>query len=214
MKDKLAGFIVGMKRPRMERRIPALLIAVSLMGLGVALFDLIGFGTDSCTVMNLGLSRTLGIPFGTLQLIINLLMMVIVVKYDTSRIGLGTVANMVCIGYIAEFFMYVFDQIPALAALTLTARIILFVPTLILFMFAASTYMCVDMGVSPYDAMPQIFAKRTGWSFRVVRMGWDFFMMFGGWLLGSTVGPVTIGTTLFLGPLVAWMSGYVRRFFE
>ena len=67
MKDKLAGFIVGMKRPRMERRIPALLIAVSLMGLGVALFDLIGFGTDSCTVMNLGLSRTLGIPFGTLR---------------------------------------------------------------------------------------------------------------------------------------------------
>ena len=214
MKEKLAGFVVGMKRPHMERRIPALLIAVTLMGFGVAVFDMLGFGTDPYTVMNLGLSRTLGISFGTLQLIINLLLMLIVVKYDTSRIGLGTVANMVCIGYIAEFFMYVIDQIPALAALTLTARIILFVPTLILFMIAASLYMCVDMGVSPYDAMPQIIARRTGWSFRVVRMSWDFFMMFGGWLLGSTVGPVTIGTTLFLGPLVAWMSGYVRRFFE
>jgi len=214
MKDKLAAFIYGMKRPHMERRIPALLIGVTLMGFGVAMFDLISFGTDPCTVMNLGLSDVLGISFGMLQLTINLLMMLVVIKYDTSRIGMGTIANMVFIGYIAEFFMYVFDRIPALAALTLTARLILFVPTLVLFLIAASMYMCVDMGVSPYDAMPQIIAKRTGWSFRMVRMGWDFFMMFGGWLLGSTVGPVSVGTTLFLGPLVAWMSGYVRRFFD
>lgn len=214
MKEKIKAFIVGMKRPRMERRVPALFIAVVLMGLGVAVFDMIGFGTDPCSVMTMGMSMNLGIPFGTMQLLFNFLMMLIVIRFDASRIGLGTLANMTVVGYSAEFFMYVIDQFPALAALSMTARIIIFVPALALFLVAASTYMCVDMGVAPYDAIPQIIAKRKGWSFRVVRTIWDFVMMVGGALLGATAGPVSVGITLFIGSLVAWMSVYVRRFFD
>lgn len=214
MKEKLCAFVSGMKRPRMERRVPALFVAVTLMGFGVAMFNLLGFGADPCTVMNMGLSRVLGIPFGTLQLLVNCLLILIVIRYDAGRIGLGTLANMVLVGYVAQFFMAVIDRIPALAALSLTARLIIFVPTLLLFLVAASTYMCVDMGVAPYDAIPQIISARTRWPFRLVRMAWDFVMMLGGYLLGSVVGLVTIGITLFLGPLVAWMAGYVRRFFD
>lgn len=214
MKEKLCAFVSGMKRPRMARRIPALFVAVSLMGFGVAMFNLLGFGADPCTVMNMGLSRVLDIPFGTLQLLVNCVLILFVIRYDPGRIGLGTLANMVLVGYVAQFFMAVIDRIPALSALTLTARLIIFVPTLLLFLVAASTYMCVDMGVAPYDAIPQIIVARTNWPFRLVRMAWDFAMMLSGWLLGSTVGLVTIGITLFLGPLVAWMAGYVKRFFD
>ena len=214
MMEKMRAFIVSMKRPKMERRIPALFVSVALMGFGVAVFDLIGFGTDPCSVMNLGLSMNLGIPFGTLQLSVNALMLIFVIKYDASRIGLGTLANMTVVGYVAEFFMYVIDQIPALQALSMAARIIIFVPTLAIFLLAASTYMCVDMGVAPYDAIPQIIAARKGWSFRVVRTCWDFVMMVGGALLGATAGPVSVGITLFIGSLVAWMSVFVRRFFD
>ena len=214
MKEKLCAFVAGMKRPRMERRVPALFVAVTLMGFGVAMFNLLGFGADPCTVMNMGLSRVLGIPFGTLQLLVNCVLILIVIRYDVGRIGLGTLANMVLVGYVAQFCMAVIDRIPALAGLTLTARLIIFVPTLLLFLVAASTYMCVDMGVAPYDAIPQIISARMNWPFRLVRMAWDFVMMLGGYLLGSVVGLVTIGITLFLGPLVAWMAGYVRRFFD
>ena len=214
MKEKLCAFVAGMKRPRMERRVPALFVAVTLMGFGVAMFNLLGFGADPCTVMNMGLSRVLGIPFGTLQLLVNCVLILIVIRYDVGRIGLGTLANMVLVGYVAQFCMAVIDRIPALASLTLTARLIIFVPTLLLFLVAASTYMCVDMGVAPYDAIPQIISARMNWPFRLVRMAWDFVMMLGGYLLGSVVGLVTIGITLFLGPLVAWMAGYVRRFFD
>ena len=214
MKEKLCAFVAGMKRPRMERRVPALFVAVTLMGFGVAMFNLLGFGADPCTVMNMGLSRVLGIPFGTLQLLVNCMLILIVIRYDVGRIGLGTLANMVLVGYVAQFCMAVIDRIPARAGLTLTARLVIFVPTLLLFLVAASTYMCVDMGVAPYDAIPQIISARMNWPFRLVRMAWDFVMMLGGYLLGSVVGLVTIGITLFLGPLVAWMAGYVRRFFD
>ena len=198
----------------MGRRLVSLALSVAAMGLCVAVFDRIGMGTDPCSCMNLGFSRLLGIPFGTLQLLVNCLLILIVIRYDVGRIGLGTLANMVLVGYVAQFCMAVIDRIPALACLTLTARLIIFVPTLLLFLVAASTYMCVDMGVAPYDAIPQIISARMNWPFRLVRMAWDFVMMLGGYLLGSVVGLVTIGITLFLGPLVAWMAGYVRRFFD
>ena len=214
MKEKLCAFVAGMKRPRMERRVPALFVAVTLMGFGVAMFNLLGFGADPCTVMNMGLSDVLGIPFGTLQLLVNCVLILIVIRYDAGRIGLGTLANMVLVGYVAQFCMAVIDRMPALSMLTLPSRLIIFVPTLLLFLVAASTYMCVDMGVAPYDAIPQIISARMNWPFRLVRMAWDFVMMLGGFLLGSVVGLVTIGITLFLGPLVAWMAGYVRRFFD
>ena len=214
MKEKLYAFVAGMRRPRMERRVPALFVAVTLMGFGVAMFNLLGFGADPCTVMNMGLSRTLGIPFGTLQLLVNCLLILIVIRYDVGRIGLGTLANMVLVGYVAQFCMAVIDRIPALAGLTLTARLIIFVPTLLLFLVAASTYMCVDMGVAPYDAVPQIIARRSGRPFRPVRMAWDIGMMTGGFLLGSTIGLVTMVIAFCLGPMVTFVAGRVAPLFE
>ena len=92
----------GMARPRMGRRIAALCLSVTAMGLCVAVFDRIGLGTDPCSTMNLGLSRKIGLPFGTTQLLVNLLMLIAVLRYDIGRIGMGTIANMVFVGYIAD----------------------------------------------------------------------------------------------------------------
>lgn len=119
VKDKMMRWLHGMKRPKMALRIPALLVAVTLMGLGVAVFDRIGFGTDPCSTMNLGISRKIGMPFGTAQLLINIAMLLLVIRFDAGRIGLGTLANMVLVGYAAEFFMYVLDGIPAMNAMTM-----------------------------------------------------------------------------------------------
>lgn len=204
----------GMARPRMGRRIAALCLSVAAMGLCVAVFDRIGLGTDPCSTMNLGLSRKIGLPFGTTQLLVNLLMLIAVLRFDIGRIGMGTIANMVFVGYIAEFGMAVLDRMPDLGALPLGARLAIFVPTMAAFLLAASVYMVVDLGVAPYDAVPQIIARRSGKSFRPVRMAWDIGMMTGGFLLGSTVGLVTMVIAFCLGPMVTWVAGRVAPLFE
>lgn len=42
--------------PRAGRRVAALLASVLMMGAGVALFTMVGFGTDPCSTFSLGLS--------------------------------------------------------------------------------------------------------------------------------------------------------------
>ncbi|MBQ7785477.1 MAG: hypothetical protein IJ381_04940 [Clostridia bacterium] len=215
MKERIFQWFVRMQRPQMARRLPALFIAVILMGFGVAVFDMvIGFGTDPCSTMNLGIARTIGMPFGTAQLLINLFMLLAVIRFDADRIGIGTLANMILVGYAAEFFMWILGMFPALAGLSLAARFALFVPVQLLFMTAAAVYMVADMGVAPYDAIPQIIARKKGWSFRLVRIAWDTFMMTGGYLLGSTVGLVTMVIAFGMGPLVTYMAKKLHPYFN
>lgn len=204
----------GMARPRMGRRIGALWLSIVLMGLCVAVFERIGFGTDPCATMSLGISRHVGLAFGTTQLLFNLVMIVLVLLLDARRIGLGTLANMVFVGYVAQFGMAVLDRIPAANTLTLAGRFALFVPAMAVFMIAAPVYMAVDLGVAPYDAVPQIIARRMSWSFRAVRVCWDIAMMTGGFLLGSTVGIVTMVVAFGMGPAVTYIARKTAPLFQ
>lgn len=215
MNEKLKAFFAGMVRPRMGRRLAAMCVGIFLMGFCVAVFDLLQVGTDPCTVLNLGLANTLGIPFGTFQLLINLVLLVIVIKTDLSRIGAGTLVNMVGVGYVAEFFMWAFDQPAALQNLSFPVRMAVFAPTMLLFLVAVSVYMGVDMGVAPFDAIPQIIARRTRrLPFRAVRVCWDLAALSIGWLLGSTVGIATVITGFFLGPMITYVSGKIQPWFS
>lgn len=211
---KIQEFVRGMTRPRMGRRLVSLLLSVEMMGVCVAVFDRIALGTDPCSTMNLGLSRLTGLSFGTWQLMLNALLMLIVLRFDVGRIGAGTLANMVLIGYTADFVMAVLDRFPALLTLTLCMRLAVFVPTMLLFLLAASVYMAVDLGVAPYDAVPQILAAHANrLSFRAIRVCWDVGVMLIGFALGSTVGLTTVVTGFCLGPVIAAVTERMKGFY-
>jgi len=215
MKQSVIRWLKSMARPRMERRVPAVILTIVCMGLCVALLDRIAFGTDPCSCFNLGVSGTIGWSFGTWQMVCNILLFLIVIRYDTTRIGIGTFFNAVCVGYIAEFFMFLLDFLPWLSAsLPLLTRALIFLPVGVLFLVVVSIYMVVDMGVAPYDAMPQILSARTGIAFRWVRMAWDIAFMTGGFLLGSTVGPMTLLVAFGMGPMVGVVAKKIEPFFN
>lgn len=215
MERKIARWIAGMRRPRMARRLACMTVSILCMGLCVAVFDLIGLGTDPCSCMNLGISRVIGMSFGTWQMLLNAMLLLLVIRYDPQKIGVGTIMNMVLVGYTAEFFMGVFAGMPALHAMPLGMRLLLFVPTMALFLLVASIYMAADVGVVPYDAVPMILAARTKkMSFRAVRMCWDVGALAIGFTLGATVGLVTLVTGFGLGPVIDAVGKRVQGLFE
>ena len=196
-------------RPRMGRRLAVLTVSLIVIGVCVAVFKTVGFGTDPCSTF------TLGISFGTCQLAFNLLMFLPVIRLDLSRIGVGTVANMVGVGYMADFTMWLMSPHIPPEGLSMTVRIVLFAVSMAAFLIAAAFYMVVDLGVAPYDAIPQLIAARTNrLSARAIRMLWDISILSLGFLLGSTVGLTTLITGFCLGPAIAFVSSRVRGWFE
>lgn len=191
-------------KPHMLRRVAVLLLSVIMMGVCVAIFDQLGFGTDPCSVMNLAVSRLIGWSFGNWQLLINALMLAIILCVgEVRRIGLGTIANMVVVGYAADATLWVLNHTHPLTNEALPVKLIVFVPTMAAFLVAVAFYIAADLGVAPYDAMPQIIAGRQKrFSFTAVRVAWDVGFTVVGFLAGGTVGLVTIATGFFLGPVI------------
>lgn len=203
-------------KPRMGRRVVVLLLSVMMMGVCVAIFDQIGFGTDPCSVLNLAVSRLLGWSFGNYQLLFNAVLLALIVCLgEIRRIGLGTLANMVVVGYSADATLWLLRHTHPLTGETLAVRLAVFVPTMALFLVAVAFYMVVDLGVAPYDAMPQIIAGRQRrFGFTAVRVTWDVAAIVLGYLIGGTVGLVTIVTGFFLGPVITAIARRFEPFFE
>lgn len=207
----LAGHLI---RPRMGRRLLALTLSLIVIGVCVAVFKTVGFGTDPCSTFTLGVSARTGVSFGTCQLVFNLLMFVPVLRYDLYRIGIGTIGNMVGVGYIADFCMKLMQQAIPAEGLSITARVVMLALSMAGFLVAAAFYMVADLGVAPYDAVPQLIAARVkGWSYRRVRMVWDISILSVGFFLGSTVGLTTVLTGFCLGPVIAVISDRVGGWF-
>ena len=202
-------------RPHMGRRLIALAVGLTAMGAGIAVFTAVGFGTDPCSTFTLGVSARTGISFGTCQLVFNLLMFLPVIRFDLSRIGVGTVANMVGVGYVADFCMWIIRLYTPSEGFSMTARILMFAVSMAAFLIAAAFYMVVDLGVAPYDAIPQLISAHTsGLSARAIRMLWDISILSLGFLLGSTVGLTTLITGFCLGPAIVFVSNHVKSWFE
>ena len=203
------------QKPRMIRRLIALLLGVFFMGAGVAVFDQLGFGTDPCSVFNLAVSRLIGWGYGNWFVTMNIILLLILLACkELRRIGIGSLANIFLVGYSADFVSWIINSIHPLTGETLTVKLIVFVPTMVMFLLAVSLYMVVDLGVSPYDAIPQVLAARMKKPFSVVRLFWDVLFLALGYLLGGTVGLVTLVTGFCLGPIYGGIAKRLQPFFD
>ncbi|MDE6942385.1 MAG: hypothetical protein K2P40_15800, partial [Lachnospiraceae bacterium] len=194
--------------PKFRNRMIMMLCGVTAQGMGLSLLRSINLGTDPCSCLTQGVTNFLQLSFGTCQLLCHLVTFLFVIRYDLGMIGFGTIGNMCFLGYISDFFRWVWALLlPAGFFEGVANRYILLIPSLAVFLLGAAAYMCAGLGSSPYDALPFIISghvKKV--SFKVVRMLWDIGFMAAGFLLGGYVGIVTILVAFFLGPIIAWVQ--------
>ena len=204
-----------LKQPGLGKRVGIMLLGVFLMGFFLSFLIPIDLGTDPCTFMNVTISERLGILFGTWQLLLNLVLIIIVIFTEYKYIGPGTIANMVLIGYISDFFRWVWSNtIPDAWFTNMPARAIIFVLTLAGFIVSASLYMNADVGVAPYDAMPLILHDRVlkKVPFKFVRIAYDFLVIIIGCIFGGTQNIGIILMALALGPVITAVGKRLNKF--
>lgn len=206
-------------------RMIMMILGIIVQAFGLSLLIRLELGTDPCTCLTLGVMKYIPIKVGTAQLICHLINFAIVLRFDWSMIGFGTIGNMVCLGYINQFFGYIWDTLlPADFFESNAVRYGLLIPVLAIFILGAAAYMTAGLGTSPYDAVPFIIASHIKLSFKSVRMIWDISYMTGGILLaafskdgfvfGETVGIVTIVIAFGLGPVISWMQKIMSKLLQ
>lgn len=205
-------------QPHMGRRIPVLLVSVITMGMCVAFFEKLQVGTDPCTVFNLSIAQNIlhWQQLGTWQLLFNLVLLTVILLLKEGRfIGLGSLANMVLVGYSRDFFKPIVERLLPGENLSLLVRGSVFLPTTLLFLIAVAFYMVVELGTAPYDAMSQIIAAHLKKiPFSIIRVGFDLTVTVIGFVLGGQVGIFTIVSCFFLGPIISAIAAKFRPWFN
>jgi uncharacterized membrane protein YczE len=196
------------------KRLIVMNIGVFLMGFFLSFLIKVDLGTDPCTFMNLTLSRAIGISFGTWQLLLNTVLFIFVILFGKQFIGFGTIANMVFIGYIADFFCWLWEKtIPEYYFTQFPQRGVVFAIALFLFIISVSFYINANMGVSPYDAMPQIISERVlkNVPFAIIRIAYDFLVILIGILFKGTPNIGIVLMALFLGPIISTVGKFLNK---
>lgn len=201
-------------------RVRRMCLGVLLIGIAVACYRLSLFGVDAFTCMNLGVSGFLHVGFGTWQLLVNLCILAVVFFLGRENIGLGTVVNMVFVGYIADLLCWLALEVLGLHA-GLPGRIAFLAVGSLFAALGCALYMAAELGVSPYDSVAILLEKQTKGKlpFRTARVLSDVtcvvigvaFCLLGKNELREIVGLGTILNALFNGPLIQFFRGLLDR---
>lgn len=204
-----------------RKRILMSLFGVVICAVSVGIFKLAALGVDPFQSLMSGLDKLIPIPFGTLYVIVNLILLLFTLLTDRHYIGIATFINLFLLGYITQFTYDFLQQV--FPNPSLPFRLICLIMAIVIICFGSSLYMTADLGVSTYDSVALICTCR--WKlgkFKFIRIATDLVCVIAGtciYLLGggtiaeipSIVGIGTIITAFFMGPLIDLFNNKIAK---
>lgn len=197
------------------------LCGVLICAISVGIFKLAALGVDPFQSLMSGLDQLIPISFGTLYVIVNLILLSFSLLTDRHNIGIATFINLFLLGYVTQF---TYDLLQKLFPdPNLFFRIVCLIVGIVIICFGSALYMTADLGVSTYDAVAIVLANK--WKvakFKFCRVGTDLVCVIAGiivFLLGggtissipTIVGVGTIVTAFFMGPLIELFNEKIAR---
>lgn len=197
----------NLSKQQMRKKILLTLVSVLFMGISVSVLKIVDMGMDSYTYMNVSISDKIGWTLGHWQMLLNFLMFIPVLIWGRKQLGIGTLFNMILVGYTADFCGWIWDNLNLENFLMIVPiRVIIMLISLIVFIFAAATYMSTDLGTSPFDALPMMISEKLPKiPFKIIRFVWDLLAVVVGFIFSGKVGVVTILMVLFLGQTITFV---------
>ncbi len=194
------------------RRIFMSLFGVIICAISVGIFKIAALGVDPFQSLMSGLDKLIPIPFGTLYVIVNVILLSFSLIADRHYIGIATFINLFLLGYITQW-TYEFLQ-TIIVNPSMIVRLLCLLIAIVIICFGSALYMTADLGVSTYDAVALILVNK--WhigQFKYIRIVTDvicvvlgavLFLLGGGKLsaIPTIIGVGTIITAFFMGPLI------------
>ena len=213
---KILNYIFSQKK-----RIFMSLFGVLISGVCVGFMKVAAFGVDPFQVLVAGLDRTIPIQFGTLYVLINVVLLLFSLVADRHNIGLATFINLFLLGYVVDLTRNTLSSLFPAPGMVLRVAFMIF--GIVALCIGSALYMTADLGVSTYDAVAIVMSRKWKWGqFKYVRICTDLVcVLLGGLLiyLGSgsfgeivaSIGVGTIVTAFFMGPLIEFFNEKIAR---
>ena len=187
------------------RRILGMVAGVVIIGIGIAVFKFSHLGNDSISALNLRLAELVGLPFSIENVLMNLFLFVPQLIWGRRYIGLGTIINSFCIGFIVTFTSNAMAAVFG-SADTLPVQLFWVAVGVLVVAFGWSLYQSADLGVAPYDALSLMMSDRLPLPYFGCRVFTDALCALLAYLLGGLIGLGTLICAFGLGPFVQFFT--------
>ena len=183
------------------RRVIRLIVGSIVMGGGIAIAMKGGFGVDPMALFWEGIHIQTGISYGTANLLVSGVIILMLFFIDRSQLGIGTVVNSVLV----SLSMDLISLMPLESELFLI-RLFLLLIGLVLLAGGIVYYGSANFGRGAFDGLIFGIVNKTKYSIRMIRSSFDLILVILGMLLGAK---------LSLGPIVSVLTiGYMMQFFH
>lgn len=187
------------------RRIVGMIAGVVIIGIGIAVFKFSHLGNDSISALNLRLAELVGLSFSIENVLMNLFLFVPQLIWGRRYIGLGTIVNSLCIGFVVTATGDVLTAAFG-SADTLPLQLLWVAVGVLVVALGCSLYQTADLGVAPYDSLSLMLADRLPVPYFGCRVFTDALCAVIAWLLGGLIGLGTLICAFGLGPFVQFFT--------
>lgn len=183
------------------RRVIRLIVGSIVMGGGIAIAMKGGFGVDPMALFWEGIHIQTGMSYGTANLLVSGVIILMLFFIDRSQLGIGTIVNSVLV----SLSMDLISLLPLESELFLI-RLFLLLIGLVLLAGGIVYYGSANFGRGAFDGLIFGIVNKTKYSIRMIRSSFDLILVILGMLLGAK---------LSLGPIVSVLTiGYMMQFFH
>ncbi|MFN8512416.1 MAG: hypothetical protein U0841_07455 [Chloroflexia bacterium] len=184
----------------MPRRLMVLVLGLACFSLGLVVTLQSRVGLGPWDVFHQGVSRRLGISFGTASIAVGFLILLLAWALGATP-GIGTVANMALVGAFVDLFLYL-GVVPDFAGRPFVVRLLVDCLGVAIVGAGTALYIKANLGAGPRDGLMLTLARRTGGRVGVIRAAIELAALGVGFVLGGTAGLGTLVFALGIGPAV------------
>lgn len=155
-------------------------------------------GLSPWDVFHQGLTNVTNLTMGQASIVISIVI-VIITSILGLKVGLGTIANMLVIGYFIDFIMYK-NLIPVCK--NIYSGIFMMIMSMMFIAIGSYLYVACGMGCGPRDGLMILLAKITGKPVGIIRAFIEIAALTIGWFLGGFIGIGTVINAFGIGYFV------------
>lgn len=181
-----------------------MIVGSIIVGIGLNLAFLSGYGGDPLSVLWNGLSTTLFIKIEFINIGLSIIFTVLLLIFMPSQIGIGTICSPVIISLITFCFSNLSIG---------TKNIFLLLFGVVIMGIGIGIYTSTKLGRNPYDGIVFMIQEKIKLPLFITRLTCDFLLCFLGYILGASILLGTVTCVIITGPIMQKVYNQLNKKF-
>lgn len=183
-------------KPNVAKQLFFTILGTFIAAVGVRLIVVSGLGADAISTLVLGILQHVPLKFGTVSMLFNGIILVIIFFYDRKMIGFGSLINSFGLG----FCLNILDWLGILQTIPSGTGYFSIIAGSIVFGIGTGIYLLADAGSAGYESLMILLKRLLKCSVKIARIVLDALIFLTGFVLGGHIGLGTLIVLLLMGP--------------